>query len=122
MILLCFVLDRFHQIAHFYHQITLNYCTFENGPIAPGNRVEIRQNVSLSSVCLHKGFFWRAPQRGAADAEIKVPSAENTELKGPPLKPGVGQYIATHAMLTARGIHAYHYRSTIFVPENHENQ
>ena len=31
-------------------------------------------------------------QRGAADAEIKVPSDEN----------GVGQYIAMHATLTAR--------------------
>ena len=41
-------------------------------------------------------------QWGAADAEIKVPSAENTELKVPPLKPGVSQYIAIHATLTAR--------------------
>ena len=45
-----------------------------------------------------------APQWGAADAEIKVPSGENTELKRSilPLKPGVGQYIAIHATLTAR--------------------
>ena len=27
---------------------------------------------------------------GAADAEIKVPSVENTKLKNLPLKPGVG--------------------------------
>ena len=31
-----------------------------------------------------------APQWEAADAEIKVPSGENTELKRPPFKPGVG--------------------------------
>ena len=43
-----------------------------------------------------------SPQWGAADAEIKVPSGENTELKVLPLKPGVGQYIAIHATLTAR--------------------
>ena len=36
------------------------------------------------------------------EAEIKVPSDENTELKGSFLKPGVGQYIAMHATLTAR--------------------
>ena len=42
------------------------------------------------------------PLLGAADAEIKVPSGENTELKHFPLKPGVGQYIAIHATLTAR--------------------
>ena len=33
-------------------------------------------------------------QWGAAYAEIKVPSGENTELKRSPLKPLVGQYIA----------------------------
>ena len=39
---------------------------------------------------------------GAADAEIKVQSDENTEFKVLPFKPGVGQYIAMHATLTAR--------------------
>ena len=47
------------------------------------------------------GSHSRPLQRGAADAEIKVPSGENTELKHSPLKPGVGQYIAIHATLTA---------------------
>ena len=42
------------------------------------------------------------PQWGAVDAEIKVLSAENTELKGAPCKSLVGQYIAIHATLTAR--------------------
>ena len=42
------------------------------------------------------------PQWGAADAEIKVPSGGNTELKRSPVKPGVGQYIAIHAKFTAR--------------------
>ena len=40
------------------------------------------------------------PQWGAADAEIKVPSGESLNVL--PLKPGVGQYIAIHATLTAR--------------------
>ena len=42
------------------------------------------------------------PQWGASDAEIKVPSGENTELKRSPFQAGVGQYIAIHAALTAR--------------------
>ena len=55
------------------------------------------------------------PQWGAADAEIKVPSGENTELKRSPLKPGVGQHIATHATLTARDFFlAYFYPSGPF--------
>ena len=43
-----------------------------------------------------------ALQWGAADAEIEIPSCENTELKRSPFKAGVGQYIAIHATLTAR--------------------
>ena len=37
----------------------------------------------LSSV---RSFFLSSPQWGAADAEIKVPSGENTELKRSPFK------------------------------------
>ena len=56
-----------------------------------------------------------SPQWGAADAEIKVPSGENTELKFLPLKPGVGQYVAIHATLTARDFFlAYFYPSGPF--------
>ena len=44
------------------------------------------------------------PQWGAADAEIKVASVRTQSLKVLPLKPGVGQYIAIHATLTARDI------------------
>ena len=47
---------------------------------------------------------------GAADAEIKVPSDENIEIKHSLLKPGVGQYIAIHATLTIRELFlAYFY-------------
>ena len=54
-------------------------------------------------------------QWGAADAEIKIPSGENTELKVLPLMPGVGQYIAMHATLTARDfLLAYFYPSGPF--------
>ena len=44
------------------------------------------------------------PQWGAADAEIKVPSdlVRTQSLNVLPFKPGVGQYIAIHATLTAR--------------------
>ena len=41
-------------------------------------------------------------QWGAVDAEIKVPSGENTELKRSPCKAWSSQYIAIHATLTAR--------------------
>ena len=67
------------------------------------------------------------PHWGAADAEIKVPSGENTELKRSPhlvraqsfnvlpLKSGVGQYIAIHVTLTARDFFfAYFYSSGPF--------
>ena len=62
-----------------------------------------------------KNAHEKTPQWGAADAEIKVPSGENTELKVLPLKPGVGQYIAIHATLTARDFFlAYFYSSGPF--------
>ena len=55
------------------------------------------------------------PQWGAADAEIKVPSGENTELKRSPLKPGVDQYITIHATLTVRDLFlAYFFPSGSF--------
>ena len=54
------------------------------------------------SVCKVVSRLTKAPQRGAAVAEIKVPSLENTELEGSPFQPGVGQYIAIHATLNAR--------------------
>ena len=64
--------------------------------------------VVSSNLCGH-------PQWGAADAEIKVPSGENTELKRSPLKPGIGQSIAIHATLTARDFFlAYFYPSGPF--------
>ena len=43
-----------------------------------------------------------ASQWGTGDAIIKDPSVEDTQLKGSPSKPGIGQYIAIHAALTAR--------------------
>ena len=45
-----------------------------------------------------------SPQLGAADAEIKVPAAENMCSKVLPLKLGLGQYIATYATLTVRNL------------------
>ena len=40
---------------------------------------------------------------GTADAKNKVPSVENPELTNVlPLKPGVGQNLAVHALSTAR--------------------
>ena len=45
-----------------------------------------RKNTFLTwLVCLHPPFL-HSPQWGAADTEMEVPSGENTELKGSPLK------------------------------------
>ena len=56
------------------------------------------------------------PQWGAADAEIKVPSGENTELKRSPFKAwSRSVYIAIHATLTPRDFFlAYFYTSGPF--------
>ena len=54
------------------------------------------------------------PQWGAADAEIEVPSGENSELKRSPLK-AWSRYIAIYATLTARDFFfAYFYPSCQF--------
>ena len=57
------------------------------------------------------------PAWGAADAEINVSSAENTELKRSPFKAwGRLVYIARHATLTARDVFlAYFYPSGPFI-------
>ena len=47
-------------------------------------------------------FILLAPQWGAADAEIKSHLVRTQSLNVLPLKPGVGQSIAMHVMLTAR--------------------
>ena len=65
--------------------------------------MHLRHTLSLSPPPTSARFCLSPRQWGAADAEMKVPFIENTEsLKVLPLKPGVGQYIAMHATLTAR--------------------
>ena len=69
---------------------------------------KVRHHVAGNSRSIQLSFV--TPQWGAADAEIKVPSVEKTELKGSPFKTwsrsvyshGVGQFPAIHATLTAR--------------------
>ena len=46
---------------------------------------------------------FKSPQWGAAGAEIKVPSDENTELKGSPFKTWGRSVYCHYAKLTARG-------------------
>ena len=59
--------------------------------------------------------YFRAPQWGAADAEIKTHLVRTQSLNVFPVKPGVGQYIAIHATLTAGDIFlAYFYPSGPF--------
>ena len=57
------------------------------------------------------------PEWGAMDAEIKVPSVENTELEGSSFKAGVDQYIAIHATLTALLISVLPVHSPAFFPK-----
>ena len=86
--------------------------------------VDILLAAQTTSFCFYSNL---ALQWGAADAENKVPSGENTELNILPLKPGVGQYIVIRAMLTqvtARDCFlAYFYPSgpftCIFFPKPH---
>ena len=43
-------------------------------------------NKHVTYLYFIKIILYKSPQWGAADAEIKVPSDENTELKGSPFK------------------------------------
>ena len=57
----------------------------------------------------------KTPAVGAADAEIKVLSGENTEFKRSPFKAWSRSNIAIHATLTARDFFlAYFYTSSPF--------
>ena len=66
-------------------------------------------------VCVEPSAFI-SPQWGAADAEIKSHLVRTQSLNVLPLKPGVGQYIAIHATLTARDFFLFclfrHFRSS----------
>ena len=64
--------------------------------------------------------------RGAADAEIKNPTAENPKLsKLPSVKPGVGQNTGSHASAAARNsiflISAFPVLSTSFSSQSSSN-
>ena len=50
------------------------------------NQRERENSGTLQRTQKFTGFLFKAPQWGAADAEIKVPSGENTELKRSPFK------------------------------------
>ena len=80
----------------------------------------IANNTQVQFCCpsLPPAVLFVPPQWGAADAEIKVPSVRTQSLKLNvlPLKPGVGQYIAIHATLTARDFFlTYFYPSGPFI-------
>ena len=49
-----------------------------------------------------RAYVIKIPQREAVDAEMKSHLLRKQSLKVLPLKPGVGQYRAIHAVLTAR--------------------
>ena len=58
--------------------------------------------TSSCSDCSSCRPYISSPQWGAADADIKVSSDENTELICSPFKAWSSQYIAMHATLTVR--------------------
>ena len=66
-------------------------------------------------------LFFSTQQWGAADAEIKVPSVENTELKSSLFKPGVDQYIATRAVLAARDFFLTNFYLLVYSPAFFQN-
>ena len=70
----------------------------------------------LTFLCKMFYHLFNEPRGGELrDAEIKVQSVRLQSLKVLPLKPGVGQYIAIHATLTARDFFlAYFYTSGPF--------
>ena len=60
-------------------------------------------NKKLNIVLFFGGFVCLfAPQWGAAEQKLKFHLVRTQSLNVLPLKPGVGQYIATHTTLTAR--------------------
>ena len=77
------------------------------------------QKIQLSSAIIkdpYLSFLPPPPSSGELWTQIKVTSGENTELKVLPLKPGVGQYIAIHATLTASNFFlVYFYPSGPFI-------
>ena len=82
--------------------------------------VSIAGGYLVNCICGARLLVYRrcvAPQWwGAADAEIKSHLLRTQSLKVLPLKPGVGQYIAIHATLTARAIFlSYFYPSGPFI-------
>ena len=56
----------------------------------------------------------KTPQWGAADAEIKVPSGENTELKRSPFKAWSGSVCGYACCACCQGFLPYFYRSSPF--------
>ena len=77
------------------------------------NQYSISQSVLL--LLLKNSLLPFVPQWGAADAEIKVPSGENTELKRSPYPAWSGRCMAMHATLAAREFFlAYFYLSSPF--------
>ena len=66
----------------------------------------VPESGAVSCTVAYWSMSVTSPQCGAADAEIKVPYLENTELKVLLLKPGAGEYIAIYAMFTAKKINS----------------
>ena len=67
-------------------------------------------------------LFFSTRLWGAADAEIKVPSVENTELEDSPFKAwGRSVYIAIHTALTARDFFLTNFYLLVYSPAFFQN-
>ena len=79
----------------------LTFCGFPHVDLSQRPRdFEPSRLITVRNIARH--FYRSDPQLGDADAEIKVPICWKQSLRVLPLTPGVGQYIAIHATLTAR--------------------
>ena len=84
----------FQQCRTLYVATSLILCSCENAgscttllPTFSSRQSSLwLRTESLEHQSQRRFFFLPAPQWGAADAEIKVPSGENTELKRSPFK------------------------------------
>ena len=103
----------FHCVCFFY--VFLPICTTTKC-VSKCNRQRMLLYITLCNIILSvAGPLLLVQQWGAEDAEIKVPSARTQSLNVLLLEPGVGQYIAIHATLTARNFFlAYFYPSGPF--------
>ena len=104
-----------HSVPHYItlHHSVPHYITLHHS--VPHYIIVYHADHNISLCTTLTTLSTNAPQCGAADIEIRVPSGENTELKGSPFKAWSRSVYSHHATLTARDFFlAYFYPSVPF--------